>query len=266
MCLNVNNRKISTWFQNQNTLERKHDFFNIPIGTFFPRFMSHIITLLTCNQDKYGHKSARGPAHVRFDRGNDHSGEPQDWKKWPQYLEKRTEERMSNIFSPNYSVGTVLCTVECPGSGMAWWVKTGAKPRPPHIVLSVDFPHSLVPIYRTSALPLPSWLGQATARFLPQSPSARDETVRICKSGLVQGQFLAMPQLLDCQCLDYLFKISVFFLLIQSGWKISQPGKNLSSCKVSELLCLCVLLLWDILDASASCTKASSSEHNMRKH
>lgn len=49
---------------------------------------------------------------------NDHSGEPQDRKKWPQYLQKR-EERKSNIFSPNYSVGTVLCTVECPGSGVA---------------------------------------------------------------------------------------------------------------------------------------------------
>lgn len=63
---------------------------------------------------------------------------------------------------------------------MAWWVNTGAKLHPPHIVLLVDFPHTLVPICRTSALLLPSWLGWLTAQFLPQSPSGWGETVRIC--------------------------------------------------------------------------------------
>lgn len=174
---------------------------------------------------------------------NDHSGEPQDWKKWPQYLEKRKEERKSNIFSTNYSVGTVLCTVECPGSGMAWWGNTGAKPHPPHIVLSVDFPHSPVPIWRTSALPLPSWPGWPTARFLSsRSPSARGEAVwykHMLSQGWGRVRSSRMPQDLDYQRL--LLQISVFFLLIQSGWKIPQPGTNLSSCKVSELLSLCAI-------------------------
>ena len=50
----------------------------------------------------------------------DHSGEPQDWrKKVASVFRKEEGERKSNIFSPNYSVGTVLCTVECPGIGMA---------------------------------------------------------------------------------------------------------------------------------------------------
>ena len=101
---------------------------------------------------------------------SDHSGEPQDWKKMAAVFRKRKEERKSNIFSPNYSVGTVLCTVECPGSGVAWWVNAGAKPHPPHIVLSVDFLHSVVPMSRTSALPLPSSVGAdwLTARSVPR--------------------------------------------------------------------------------------------------
>lgn len=95
-----------------------------------------------------GHQSKRGPAHVRFDRGE----RPFWWatgskKVATVFRKKMTEERTSNIFSPNYSVGTALCTLECPGSGMAWWVMAGAKPRPPHIVLSVDFPHSLVSVH-----------------------------------------------------------------------------------------------------------------------
>jgi hypothetical protein len=50
----------------------------------------------------------------------DHSGEPQDWrKKVATVFRKEEGERKFNIFSPNYSVGTVLCTVECPGIGMA---------------------------------------------------------------------------------------------------------------------------------------------------
>lgn len=155
----------------------------------------------------------------------------------------------------------MLCTVECPGSGMAWWVNTGAKPHPPHIVLSMDFPHSLVPIRRTSALPLPSWLGWPTARFLPQSPAAWGETdsyKHMLSQGWGRVSSPGMPQL---HYERLWFQISVLFLLIQSGWKISQPGTNLTSCKVSVLLCLCAPLPWDILDASASCTKASNSEH-----
>lgn len=63
---------------------------------------------------------------------------------------------MSIIFSPNYSVGTVLCTLQCPGSGMAWWVMVGAKLRPPLIVLALDFPYTLVSMCGTSALPFSS--------------------------------------------------------------------------------------------------------------
>ena len=79
----------------------------------------------------------------------DHSGEPQDWrKKVATVFRKEEGERKFNIFSPNYSVGTVLCTVECPGIGMAWLVDAGAKPHPPLIVPSVAL---------CSALPRAHW-------------------------------------------------------------------------------------------------------------
>lgn len=105
---------------------------------------------------------------------NDHSGEPQHWKKvatvFRKKKKKRKEERKFNIFSSNYSVGTVLCKVKCPGSGMAWWVNIGAKPHPPHIVLSMDFLHFAVPIWNLcpSSNPL-SWAvhGSASALVTP---------------------------------------------------------------------------------------------------
>lgn len=89
----------------------------------------------------------------------------------------------------------MLCTVECPGSGMALWVHTGAKSHPPHIVLSVDVPPFLVPIGRTSALPSPSRPGRPPAQFQPQPPSAWGSTVVKSRSG--QGQLLGMLQLLS---------------------------------------------------------------------
>lgn len=166
-----------------NGIKTKHEIFAMFLVVPFSSSWVYESNYHTVNihQDMNGHKSKRGPAHVRFDRGE----RPFWWatgskKVATVFRKKMTEERTSNIFSPNYSVGTVLCTLECPGSGMVWWVMTGAKPRPPHIVLLVDFPYSLVSICGTSALPLPSWPGGLTARFQPQSPSARAETVRIC--------------------------------------------------------------------------------------
>lgn len=108
-------------------------------------FINPVITPLTCIQRHPWAAVSERSCMYALIGAHDHSGEPQDWKKkkkQPQYLEKRKEERKSNIFSPNYSVGTVLCTVECPGSGVAWWVNAGAKPHPPHIVLSVDVLHA----------------------------------------------------------------------------------------------------------------------------
>lgn len=127
---------------------------------------------------------------------------------------------MSNIFSPNYSVGTVLCTLQCPGSGMAWWVMAGAKLRLPLIVLSLDFPYSLVSMCGTSALPLPSWPGRLTAQCRGWCG--------VSSTGCLNSQ---TPSVWTC-----LFLISAILLLIQSRWKIPQLCTNLSSCEVSDLL------------------------------
>lgn len=66
MCLNINSKNKTvitkhTRSQNINSL--------IFLIAHFNSGFYHIITLLRCNQDIYGHKSVRGPAHVRFDRG-----------------------------------------------------------------------------------------------------------------------------------------------------------------------------------------------------
>lgn len=161
------------------------------------------------------------------------------------------KERTSNIFSPNYSVETVLCTLKCPGSGMAWWANAGAKPHPPHIVLLVDFPHLRVPICRPSALPFPSCLGPLTVGALPLSP------LRVrwnSKNMLSQGWCgVSSSAFLNRCCVDYLFQIVVFSLLIQSGRNISQQITNLGSSEVcgaalplcspavGHACCLCVL-------------------------
>lgn len=111
----------------------------------------------------------RGLAHACFDRG-----------KRPFWLatgfRKKERRKESNIFSPNYSVGPVLCAVECPEIGMAWWVKAGAKPHPPLTVLSVDL-LSLLPCAHLQDLLLQpsshSWLAWLTmAQFPPHSPAA----------------------------------------------------------------------------------------------
>lgn len=126
---------------------------------------------------------------------------------------------MSNIFSPNYSVGTALCTLQCPGSRMAWWVTACAKLRPPLIVLSLDFPYSLLSMCGTSALVLPSWLGRLTAPCRGWC--------RVSSTGCLTGQ---TPSVWTGQLL-----ISVISVLIQRRWKIPQLGTNLSSCEVSDL-------------------------------
>lgn len=155
----------------------------------------------------------------------------------------------------------MLCTLKCPGSGMAWWANAGAKPHPPHIVLLVDFPHLRVPICRTSALPLPSCLGLLTVGALPLSPlHVRWNSKNMLSQGWCR---VSLSRFLNRWCVDYLFQNAVFSLLIQSGWKISQHCTNLGSSEVSRLLCLCAPMLWDTLVDSASCNKTA---HNMRKH
>lgn len=160
----------------------------------------------------------------------------------------------------------MLCTVECPGSGMAWWVNTCAKPHPPHIVLLVDFPHSLVPICGTSALPLPSWLGRPTARFLPQSPSAWGETVPYePMSGLGQGQFLKdasiarlpAPPVSDLCPLFCWYKVGgKYHSLVQ----ISVHVRSLGYC--ASVLHYCGISLVCLHPA----LKPNISEHYTRKH
>lgn len=178
--------------------------------------MSHIIT---CNQVMYGHKSGRRPAHVGFDRGE----RPFWWaaglvKKSPCYLEKRTKERTSNIFSPNYSVGTLLCTVKSPGSGMAWWVNAGAKPHLPHIVLLVDFLHS-----------------HASSR-------------NMLSQGWRRVSFLRIPQLLVCGLsVSDLCLLSVVTKWVESKSHKSRPVSGfraavlLCSTAVGYPQCLCIL-------------------------
>lgn len=155
---------------------------------------------------------------------------------------------MSNIFSPNYSVGTVLCTLQCPGSGMAWWVMAGAKLRPPLIVLSLDFPYSPVSMCGTSALPLPSWPGRLTAQCRGWCG--------VSSTGCVNSQ---TPSVWTC-----LFLISAILVLIQSRWKIPQLCTNLSSCEVSDLLlppadasCVAPLLWFLSWMPGASCAAAA---------
>lgn len=155
---------------------------------------------------------------------------------------------MSNIFSPNYSVGTVLCTLQCPGSGMAWWVMAGAKLRPPLIVLSLDFPYSLVSMCGTSALPLPSWPGRLTAQCRGWCG--------VSSTGCLNSQ---TPSVWTC-----LFLISAILVLIQSRWKIPQLCTNLSSCEVSDLLlppadasCVAPLLWFLSWMPGASCAAAA---------
>lgn len=99
-----------------------------------------------------------------------------------------------------------------------------------------------VPICRPSALSFPSCLGLLTVGALPLSPlRVRPNS----KNMLSQGSCgVSSSGFLSRCCVDYLFQIVVFSLLIQSGWNISQHCTNLGSSQVSVLLlCLCPPLL-----------------------
>lgn len=111
-----------------------------------------------------------------------------------------------------------------------------------------------------SAGPLPfpyprAWAGRQLRLCL----SCPLHEVKQYKHRLSQGwDWVSSPGML--QLPDYqrhLFQISVLFLLIQSGWKISQPSTNLSSSKVSVQVAvpLCTF-----------CTKTNDSEHCMRQN
>ena len=94
--------------------------------------------------------------------------------------------------------------------------------------------------------PLTLLAGLADSSFsFPRSPSAWGEAVwykHMLSQGWGRVRSSWMPQDLDYQRL--LFQISVFFLLIQSGWKIPQPGSNLSSCKVCAISQGCFCSNW----------------------
>lgn len=122
---------------------------------------------------------------------------------------------MSNIFSPNYSVGTALCTLQCPGSRMAWWVTACAKLRPlPHCPPAGLPVLALVHVWdHCPGLTLLAWQADSPV------------------SGLVQGQFhWTAPSVWTC-----LLLISVIPLWMQSRWRIPQLCTNLSSCEVCDL-------------------------------
>lgn len=205
----------------------------------------------------YKAKDSQAPSHWEvlymntLIGANDHSGEPQNKKKSHSIYKKGKEERRSNIFSPNYSVGTVLCTVECPGSGMAWRAQAGAKPHPPHIVLTVDFLHFFVCVCEwcvwvlidisSATQPTPSFAlltGKtiSTTSSLSTSPNSELTPGQICRD---------VPA-------DFFLQNSLCWYKV--GGKISQPGTNVSSYKVYEF----VFFFLNLSPALLSCMKGST--------
>lgn len=94
-----------------------------------------------------------------------------------------------------------------------------AKLRPLLIVLSLDFPYSLLSMCGTSALPSPSWPGRLTAPCRGWCG--------VSSTGCLNSQ---TPSVWTC-----LLLISVISVLIRSRWKIPQLCTNLSSCEVCDL-------------------------------
>lgn len=60
---------------------------------------------------------------------NDHSGEPQDWKKWPQYLEKKVRRKESPIFLVQITV-LEQCFAQWSVLGVEWHDRWTLVPNP----------------------------------------------------------------------------------------------------------------------------------------
>lgn len=165
-------------------------------------------------------------------------------KKNPQYLEKKEGEKC-NIFSPNYNVGTVHCTAECPGIGMSSpWTSYLPSSSPAAGPLAASIPAQFHPA---------SWASwHMPPQFMLHSPSVwlGGEPVSLVAEAEL-GETSSASLHLEIYKF-YMFQPSLCSLLLQllvgTEWRKSHSGAKLSSYEVwvsraSLLSCSSTLLL-----------------------